>query len=517
MESGAKSYSSSPLGVAVKVMLIILLGEFIIMTTMEGVFTPLSGKSTSPLFWEFLDPLLLTLIVAPAFHFLVVRPMREQQITLERQKEELGVAAVTFDAHDGVIVTDAQHVILRVNRAFSAITGYSSEEVVGRTPSILQSGRQDAKFYHKMRERLEQDGHWEGEIWNRRKNGEIYPEWLTITAVAGAAGGAHYVGIFSDISKRKSYEEKISFLAYHDRLTTLPSRELFYEKLSRAMSKVRRKKDRLALLYLDLDGFKEVNDNLGHEAGDTVLKVSAKRLSGCVRSEDTVARLGGDEFAIVLSGIESREDAGKVAEKVIGALSNPVQLPGGEECSVGVSIGIAIYPDNGVEIDRLMSAADDAMYQSKANGKNRYTFSHVMLEEEDDGQSWVMLGKPHLCGVPELDTAHLELANLLNALNAAVRGNAPQPETLQLLDKLATRIDEHFCDEERLMDTYGFSDNDAHRHEHRSLLDELVLLKDKFQHGGEMLVLYSLKEWLLGHIAGSDKLLADFILRQRSQ
>lgn len=509
------SFSGSLLEMALKVVFVILAGEFSIMAAIEGVFSPLLGKDVPPLFWEFMDPLLLAAIVAPALHFLVFKPMKAQQLMLEQQKEELGIAAVTFNAQDGVMVTDADHTILRVNHSFTSITGYSSEEVIGKTPALLQSGRQDREFYRLMRASLERNKHWEGEIWNRRKNGEIYPEWLTITAVAGDAGGVHYVGIFSDISRRKSYEEKINFLAYHDRLTELPSRELFYDNLSRTMSQVRRKQDCLALLYLDLDGFKDVNDNYGHEAGDVVLKTTAGRLLRCVRSEDTVARLGGDEFAIVLGGIDSPVNAQGVAEKVIQKLSEPLPLQNGRECKIGVSIGIAIYPENGVEIDRLMSAADNAMYQSKAAGKNSYTFSGVQAHWDIDGQGWVVLDKAHLFGIVDLDNEHLDLANTLNKLNAAVRSNAPAENTAQLLNTLATQIGTHFQSEERLMDEHGYSDSYVHKKEHQRLIDELGYLKDKFSRGGEMVVLHSLKQWLLDHIANSDRRLAEFILQHR--
>lgn len=515
INTNSKSASNSPLAAVIKVVLAILGGEFSIMVAIEGVFTPLFGKDVSPLFWEFLDPILLSAIVAPILYLLVLRPMREQQARLEQQKDDLGVAAVTFNAQDGVIVTDAKHIILKVNQSFTAITGYSGEEVIGKTPAMLKSGRQDKEFYRQMREDLEANKFWQGEIWNRRKNGEIYPEWLTITSVVGETGNTHYVGIFSDITKRKSYEERISFMAYHDKLTELPSRELFYDCLSRAMSLVRRKQDHLALFYLDLDGFKTVNDTYGHEAGDEVLKMTSKRLLSCVREGDTVARLGGDEFAIVLNGIENSADAMSVAEKVIRNLSEPMMLRGGCECGIGVSIGIAIYPENGAEIDRLMSAADSAMYESKVAGKNTYTLSGIQAHWDLDNHHWIVLDKIHLFDIPEMDQEHLELASILNNLNAAVRGGEPSEITSQLLDKLAAQIQSHFQSEDRLMDQYGYSDNDAHKNEHQRLIDELGYLKDKFNHGGEMMALHTLKEWLLRHISSSDKQLSDFISQHR--
>ena len=522
MKFNFKKLSNSPLGAVIKVVLVILGGEFFIMIAIEGVFTPFFGKTVSPLFWDFLDPILLSIIVAPALHYLVLRPMKEQQTKLEQQKDDLGIAAVTFNAQDGVIVTDTKHTILKVNQSFTSITGYTSEEVIGKTPAILQSGRQDKEFYRRMRNSLEQNKFWQGEIWNRRKNGEIYPEWLTITAVTGETGNIHYVGIFSDITKRKAYEDKISFLAYHDKLTELPSRELFYDSLSQAMSQVRRKQDHLALFFLDLDGFKDVNDTYGHEAGDEVLKATSKRLLSCVREEDTVARLGGDEFAIIVGGIANSMDATIVAEKIVQNLSVPIALQNGHESRVGVSVGIAIYPENGSEIDMLLSAADSAMYESKARGKNTYTLSRVQAHWDLDNHSWIALDKTHFIGVPEIDHGHLDLVNVLNDLNMAVMSNKPANITDQLLVKLTSHIQTHFQQEERLMDEYGFFESDTcrnndHKKEHQRLLEELGFLKDKFDHGGEMAVLHSLKGWLLSHISNMDRQLGDFISQNRKR
>lgn len=372
MDQNPGKLRNAPLAAVSRIAAIILGGEFAIMAAIEWVISPMLGNAT-PLFWGFFDPLFLTALVAPALYFFVFRPMHEQQLILEKQKNELAIAAVTFNAHDGVIVTDESHIIIRVNQSFTKITGYESEDVLGKTPAVLQSGRQSPEFYSQMKEALACDKCWQGEIWNRRKSGEIFPEWLTITSVGSDSGKQYYVGVFSDITNRKLYEEKISFMAYHDQLTRLPSRELFYEALSNALSQVNRRQDSLALFYLDLDGFKAINDAYGHEAGDEVLKIVSRRLESCVRDEDTVARLGGDEFAIILSGIASSSDATSVAEKIIRKLSETMNLQADISCTVGVSIGIAIYPEHGAEIDRLIGAADSAMYKSKLGGKNSYT------------------------------------------------------------------------------------------------------------------------------------------------
>jgi len=516
MSESKSRFSISPLGVALKVAGIVLAGELVIMMAINGMLAPMFAEKLSPTFWEFFDPILLALIVSPALYFIVLRPMREQQAQLEKQKDELSIAAVTFNSQEGVIVTDETHTILRVNPSFTSITGYSSEEAVGKKPSILHSGRHGAEFYRQMRESLQTQRYWQGEIWNRRKNGNVYPEWLTITSVTGERGNVYFVGIFSDITKRKANEERINFLAYHDRLTELPSRDLFYDQLALAMSRVRRKRDNLALFFMDLDGFKEVNDTYGHEAGDEVLRVTSARLLGCVRGEDTVARLGGDEFGVVLNGVEKPEEAALVANKIIDVLSQPILLKNNEDCAIGVSIGIAIYPENGVEIDTLMSVADRAMYVSKTGGKNRYTFSEEQAVDGMPISNWVVLDGGYLVGDPEFDQFHQRLAQTLNDLNAAVIKARPQRELEALLEKLSRDIRQHFGEEGEMIVLAEPPDGKHHLEEHERLLSELESLIDKFYTGSEMAVLHALKEWLLKHIVDHDVPLCQFIIQQRN-
>lgn len=504
-------FSKSPLGAVLLIALVVLGGEFLIMVAIELVFKPLMGPKIPDAFWDLLDPVLLTLLAAPALYFSVLRPLTAQQQLLERQRDELGIAAVTFDSLEGIVVTDERHVILKVNNAFTTVTGYTSAEAVGKTPAILHSGRQTPEFYRRMRETLQRDGHWQGEIWNRRKNGEIYPEWLTITAVTGTHGNINYVGIFSDITLRKAYEEKISFLAFHDRLTGLASRELLYERLSQAISQARRKYDRLALLFMDLDGFKAVNDNYGHEAGDELLKTVARRMQLCIRDEDTAARMGGDEFAIVLGGIEEITDASPAAEKLIQKLSEPYRLPGGQECTIGVSIGIAIFPEDGAELDKLMSVADTAMYHSKAKGRNTYTYANEQMRK--DGQ-WVKLDSSYLFGIAEIDRQHHELADMLNRLNAAVQDNQPEAVIAGLFHEFIGQIQTHFESEERLMELHGHDLHGVHRKEHQRLIGEVAYLNENLSRGSELAVLQSLKDWLLGHVQGLDRQMSEALLQR---
>jgi len=297
----------------------------------------------------------------------------------QRAEQDLRIAATAFETQDGMLVTDQSQVILRVNRSFTRLTGYSAEEAVGKTPAILRSGRQDEEFYRRLWEALAQDKYWEGEIWNRRKNGDIYPEWLTISAVSGPDGGVtNYVGIFSDITERKAAEEQIHSLAFYDPLTQLPNRRLLLDRFGQAQLASVRRKNYGAVLFLDLDNFKQLNDTQGHEVGDLLLVEVAQRLLACVRAEDTVARLGGDEFVVVLE--ELSEDAQiaagqarEVAEKIRLTLDAPYSLKGTLYKS-SPSIGICLFKGTDETVNELLTCADQAMYQAKAAGRNAVRF-----------------------------------------------------------------------------------------------------------------------------------------------
>ncbi|RMD62387.1 MAG: sensor domain-containing diguanylate cyclase [Alphaproteobacteria bacterium] len=268
-----------------------------------------------------------------------------------------------------VMITDAQATILAVNPAFSRVTGWSTEEVIGRTPRILSSGRQDADFYEEMWHALHETGHWHGELWNRRKSGDIYPEHLVIDAVRDSGGEIEFfVAVFSDIAERKERERRLSYLAYHDEITDLPNRALFMDRLSHGLALARRRGTPLAVVLLDLDGFKDVNDTFGHEAGDLLLRSVAQRMKSGLRDSDTLARLGGDEFAILLPAVGSARDARKVVMRVQAALRRPFYLAGDEVC-IGGSAGGALYPANGADAEELLRCADLAMYEVKRRGK----------------------------------------------------------------------------------------------------------------------------------------------------
>ena len=281
------------------------------------------------------------------------------------------MARIVFEnSLEGITVTDAQSRIQLVNKAFTDTTGYQAEEVIGQTPGLLKSGRQGEDFYKAFWAALQNDGEWRGEIWNRRKNGSVYPEWLNVSAVRNFQGEVeHYVAIFSDITERKEREEAITFQAFHDVLTGLPNRLLFKDRLDLALAHAKRSKNITpAVMFLDLDKFKQINDTLGHDVGDFLLKEVAARLKGCLRAEDTVARFAGDEFTILLPEATTPADAEAVASKILAVMQEPVRL-GAENRVVTTSIGISLYPVDGRDGETLMKAADAAMYQVKRAGR----------------------------------------------------------------------------------------------------------------------------------------------------
>ncbi|MBU0688201.1 MAG: PAS domain S-box protein [Gammaproteobacteria bacterium] len=304
-------------------------------------------------------------------------------------EEQLRVAAATFETHDAIVITDAQSNILRVNNAFTQITGYRSWEVVGMNPRVMSSGRHDQAFYQEMWQQLLEHGTWAGEIWDRRKNGEIYPKWMTITAVKDEAGSTvNYVAIFSDITERKRSEDEIRGLAFYDALTQLPNRRLFMDRLHNALAVSARNADFGALLFIDLDRFKVLNDTLGHDYGDLLLIEVAERIKHCVREIDTVARLGGDEFVVVLEGIgdhreEASHKAGLVAEKIRESLALPYQLKTHEHYS-SPSIGVELFHNGAETSDDLIKHADVAMYQAKHAGRNTVRFYDPSLQHDLD-------------------------------------------------------------------------------------------------------------------------------------
>lgn len=304
---------------------------------------------------------------------------------LRSSETSLRLAYKVIEAsHDAVMITDARGIIQSVNPSFCKLTGYSADEALGQTPSLLSSGQHDQLFYQQMWQGLQQQGYWQGEIWNKRKNGEIYPEWLSISAVRNDQGAINqYAAIFSDITERKKREQKIHELAYFDELTGLANRRLFQDRLEQALANAKRHHHQLAVLFLDLDLFKRINDTLGHQAGDEALRQVAKRLQKASRAGESVARLGGDEFTMLVPECEAKEEIVKLAQRIVAQFELPFQIQQ-NELALTTSVGISIYPQHGHTASELLKCADAAMYQAKESGRNNYSIYNSSLGQRHD-------------------------------------------------------------------------------------------------------------------------------------
>jgi diguanylate cyclase (GGDEF)-like protein/PAS domain S-box-containing protein len=354
-----------------------------------GIFATLLSASVAHTifihpYWTFFsispsDIAVVNFLISAALIGFFINLLQDYSKKLSNSLVELRIAATAFESDEGTMITDAKGVILRVNQAFTKDTGYTAEEAVGQKPSLLKSGRHDAAFYQAMWQTLNQTGIWQGEIWDRRKSGEIYPKWLNITAVKDSNGiVTHYVGIQVDITERKDAEKEIQLLAYYDPLTQLPNRRLLMDRLQHALASSTRIGRTGALLFIDLDNFKTLNDNLGHHVGDLYLQQTALRLTACVRDGDTVARLGGDEFVVVLENlseqpIEAAAQTEAIGQKILSSLRQPYELDI-IEYQGSASIGATLFIGNSHTTDELMKQADIAMYQAKKGGKNSLSF-----------------------------------------------------------------------------------------------------------------------------------------------
>ncbi|WP_295443084.1 EAL domain-containing protein [uncultured Thiodictyon sp.] len=284
-------------------------------------------------------------------------------------------ATVFASTREGVVITDLTARILAVNRAFTEITGYSEAQLLGENPRMLQSGRHDLGFYQAMWASVHATGHWQGELWNRRQNGETYPQLLSISTVSDEQGHpSHYVGVSADLSQLKRFEERLEHLAHFDPLTDLPNRLLVQSRLEHAIERARRQGRCIAVLSMDLDRFKTLNDSLGHPAGDELLAALARRLRGGLRPDETLARLGGDEFLIILEDLPHPEQAATVAQQIRGLLERPFILASGQEVYVGASIGISLFPADADGVTALIQHADVAMFKAKDEGRNTFQF-----------------------------------------------------------------------------------------------------------------------------------------------
>jgi diguanylate cyclase (GGDEF)-like protein/PAS domain S-box-containing protein len=357
--------------------------------------------------------------------------LRKEIVDRRNAESNLKLAAnVIRSSNEAILITDASANIVDVNDAFCEVTGYTREEVIGENPKIMKSGRHDRAFWQEMWHTLRTTGHWKGEVWDRRKNGEVFPKLISIGTVHDEQGEvANFVGIFSDISKIKQTEERLQYLAHHDPLTGLANRVLFRERLERAIKKAEPTGDRVAVLFMDLDGFKTINDTLGHPVGDEMLAKVARRLVGSVRTRDTVARMGGDEFTLVLSEFSGLRSIDFLSRKIIKKLAEPYQVAN-RTAYITATIGIALYPDDGQNADRLLQNADTAMYHAKSQGKNRFAYfsqelnrkAHERFELETALREAIQRDEFILYYQPQVDLAVRRVVGC----EALIRWNHPQ-------------------------------------------------------------------------------------------
>lgn len=351
---------------------------------------------------------------SPGYYWVLRDITRIREIQFESQ-----ISSMVFkETSEAVMITDIGGEILAVNPAFSRITGYSAEETVGRRPTMLRSGMHDAGFYTSFWRSLQEKGYWQGEIYNRRKSGEIFSEWLTVNTARDANGQTiAYIAVFTDLSRILQAERRLSYLAHHDMLTGLPNRLLFNDRLEQAVAQARRNAGRFTLIFIDLDRFKQINDSLGHEIGDIVLREAAARLAMAVREVDTVARLGGDEFVIIAPELAGPEAIAVVANKVIDIVSQPMQIDG-NELFIGASLGCATYPEHGDEEALLLKHADAAMYVAKSLGGN----THVVFDSFDGAPGEALHLETELRHALERGQLRLEYQPQIEAASGRVLG-----------------------------------------------------------------------------------------------
>ncbi len=338
------------------------------------------------------------------------------------------------NAAEAILVTDADEKILSINPAFTSVTGYSEADIIGQTPRILQSGKHGNQFYQEMWKAINTNGSWEGEIWDRKKSGEIYPKWVSIIAVKDKAGKVvQYTSLFSDITRRKEAEEALRVRAYYDPLTELPNRTLLIERLSLAIKQAKRNDKKVALLFIDLDRFKNVNDTFGHITGDVILKKTADRLLSCIRETDTVARPGGDEFLVILSDLAGKDEVVSVSKKVVESLAQPFEHEK-RDVFLGASVGITMFPDDGEEVGLLLKQADMAMYKAKASGRSRYHFFNQEMGKSAKARSLLEWDLRRALDHQELVVYYQPIVDLDSlktlSLEALVRWQPPDSELI---------------------------------------------------------------------------------------
>ncbi|EJN36927.1 PAS domain S-box/diguanylate cyclase (GGDEF) domain-containing protein [Pseudomonas sp. GM84] len=346
----------------------LVLAELVLRSLTDDPLALTVGRQINVVVWVLVSALLIFFSRARLLNFIGIGARLRRD-----DRERLRMAAAVFDSTlEGVLVTDRQGVIVHVNRAFMRITGYQQDEVLGQRPSKFKSGRHGVAFYQQIYTTLAEKGEWSGEIWNRRKSGEIYPQWQTICAIRDDSGElTHYVAVFSDISAIKHSEQELAFLAHHDPLTGLPNRLLFNDRVEQALAAAEANKRGCALLLLDLDHFQSINDGLGHTIGDQLLKLVGDRLRDLLGNGVTLARLGGDEFAMLAENCQEVGQAGKLAQSIIERLREPFEFEG-HRLFISASVGISLFPSDALGAEQLLRNADSALFKAKTNGRACY-------------------------------------------------------------------------------------------------------------------------------------------------
>ncbi|WP_416467233.1 phosphodiesterase DibA [Pseudomonas sp. LFS044] len=346
----------------------LVLSELVLRTLSEDPLALTVGRQINVVLWVLVSAVLIFVSRARLLNFIGIGAQLRSE-----DRERLRMAAAVFDSTlEGVLVTDRQGLIVHVNRAFMRITGYQQDEVLGHRPSKFKSGRHGVPFYQQIYSTLAEKGEWSGEIWNRRKSGEIYPQWQTICAIRDDSGElTHYVAVFSDVSAIKHTEQELAFLAHHDPLTGLPNRLLFNDRLEQALASAQANKRGCALLLLDLDHFQSINDGLGHTIGDQLLKLVGERLGEALGNGVTLARLGGDEFGVLAENCQQVGQAGKLAQALIERMRDPFEFEG-HRLFIGVSVGISLFPSDALGAEQLLRNADSALFKAKHNGRACY-------------------------------------------------------------------------------------------------------------------------------------------------
>jgi len=432
----------------------------------------------------------------------------QRQIEKRLHDKDAEFRAAVQSSSDGFWIADMQGQLLDVNQAYASMSGYTQAELLQRSIQELDVRDGAAEVAARM-QRIVQTGSERFVTQHKARDGRRWP--VEVVATYSPVAGGRLFCFLKDLTEQQHASELIWHQANFDSLTDLPNRALFFDRLSQECSAARRGGNLVALLFADLDSFKPVNDHFGHDAGDVVLKTVATRWLSCVRSTDTIARLGGDEFAIIVGDLKDAQEAAAIAAKLVAALQLPIALPKGLSCRVGASVGIAIYPHNAREMDSLLQAADQAMYDCKAAGRNTFGFSMAVASEALASDHWIAFTEAHLVGVAEIDAQHRQLVRMANEINFEMSVNAPDAAIRPRFDALIQFTLHHFQTEQGYMARHRYPDTQAHVTEHAQLITEVQQIVQMRGREGDLLVLQRVKDWLITHIQGADRALGQFL------